>query len=153
MVSLEISSRIFMVRRLQQQPARKGNDMRPTTLDPTRTGDEAESLEAGLRQRIIGQEDAIRQVVETYQTYVSGMASPGRPIANLMFLGPTGSGKTRLVEATAECLLGNPRAVIKIDCGEFQPRDCKAHRLSAGIPRSSRNKTCAYAGSARSISH
>jgi ATP-dependent Clp protease ATP-binding subunit ClpA len=65
--------------------------MRPTTLDPTKTGDEAESLEAGLRQRIIGQEDAIRQVVETYQTYVSGMASPGRPIANLMFLGPTGS--------------------------------------------------------------
>ena len=94
--------------------------MRPTTLDPTKTGDEAESLEAGLRQRIIGQEDAIRQVVETYQTYVSGMAAPGRPIANLMFLGPTRSGKTRLVEATAECLLGNPRAVIKIDCGEFQ---------------------------------
>jgi hypothetical protein len=58
--------------------------MRPTTSDPTKTGDEAESLEAGLRQRIIGQEDAIRQVVETYQTYVSGMSSPGRPIANLI---------------------------------------------------------------------
>src|SRR5262245_65142726 len=60
--------------------------------------------EAGLKSKILGQEDAIHQVVEMYQMYVSGMSSPGRPIANLMFLGPTGSGKTRLVEATAECL-------------------------------------------------
>src|SRR5215510_2255625 len=98
----------------------KGNDMRPTTLDPTKTGREAESLEMGLRSKIIGQEDAIHQVVEMYQTYLSGMSSPCRPIANLMFLGPTGSGKTRLVEATAECLLNDPKAVIKIDCAEFQ---------------------------------
>ena len=48
------------------------------------------------------------------------MSSPGRPIGNLLFLGPTGSGKTRLVEATAESLLGDSRAVIKIDCAEFQ---------------------------------
>src|SRR5437667_8957074 len=94
--------------------------MRPTTLDPTKTGQEAETLELGLRSKIIGQEDAIHQVVEMYQTYLSGMSSPGRPIANLMFLGPTGSGKTRLVEAMAECLLQDPRAVIKIDCAEFQ---------------------------------
>jgi len=89
-------------------------------LDLTKIGPAAESLELGLRSRIIGQDDAIHQVVEMYQTYVSGMSSPGRPIANLMFLGPTGSGKTRLVEALAECLLGNPRAVLKIDCAEFQ---------------------------------
>ena len=48
------------------------------------------------------------------------MSSPGRPIGNLLFLGPTGSGKTRLVEATAESLVGDPHAVIKIDCAEFQ---------------------------------
>ena len=94
--------------------------MRPTTLDTTKTGHEAEALELGLRNRIIGQEDAIHQVVEMYQTYLSGMSSPRRPIANLMFLGPTGSGKTRLVEAPAESLLGESRAVIKIDCAEFQ---------------------------------
>jgi len=98
----------------------KENDMRPRTLDPTKTGEEAEALEFGLRSKIVGQEDAIHQVVEMYQTYLSGMSSPGRPIANLMFLGPTGSGKTRLVEATAECLLQNAGAVIKIDCAEFQ---------------------------------
>ena len=48
------------------------------------------------------------------------MSSPGRPIGNFLFLGPTGSGKTRLVEATAESLVGDGRAVIKIDCAEFQ---------------------------------
>jgi ATP-dependent Clp protease ATP-binding subunit ClpB len=94
--------------------------MRSRTLDPTRTGDEAETLEAGLKSRIVGQDDAVHEVVEMYQMYLSGMSSSGRPIANLMFLGPTGSGKTRLVEATAECLLQDPNAVIKIDCGEFQ---------------------------------
>jgi ATP-dependent Clp protease ATP-binding subunit ClpB len=94
--------------------------MRPTTLDPTKTGHEAEALELGLRNRIIGQEDAIHQVVEMFQTYLSGLSSPRRPIANLMFLGPTGSGKTRLVEALAECLLGDSRAIVKIDCAEFQ---------------------------------
>jgi ATP-dependent Clp protease ATP-binding subunit ClpA len=94
--------------------------MRPKTLDPTRTGQEAEALERGLRSKIIGQEHAVQQVVEMYETYLSGMSLPGRPIANLMFLGPTGSGKTRLVEATAECLLQDAGAVIKIDCAEFQ---------------------------------
>jgi ATP-dependent Clp protease ATP-binding subunit ClpB len=94
--------------------------MRRTTLDLTKTGQEAKALELGLRSRIIGQEDAIRQVVEMYQTYLSGMSSPGRPIANLMFLGPTGSGKTRLVEALVECLLQDPKAMLKIDCAEFQ---------------------------------
>jgi ATP-dependent Clp protease ATP-binding subunit ClpA len=85
-----------------------------------KTGHEAEALELGLRDRIVGQEDAIHQVVEMYQTYLSGLSSPGRPIANLMFLGPTGSGKTRLVEALAECLLTDSRAILKIDCAEFQ---------------------------------
>jgi ATP-dependent Clp protease ATP-binding subunit ClpA len=90
------------------------------TLDPSRTGDEATALDAGLRQRIVGQEDAIRQIVDLYQMYLTGLNYPGRPVGNLLFLGPTGSGKTRIVEAAAECLVGTSRAVIKIDCGEFQ---------------------------------
>src|SRR5215467_11500278 len=89
-------------------------------LDPTQTGYEAEKLESDLRKRIVGQDEAIQQIINIYQTHLAGMSSPGRPIANLLFLGPTGSGKTRLVEATAESLLGNPGAVIKIDCAEFQ---------------------------------
>jgi ATP-dependent Clp protease ATP-binding subunit ClpA len=89
-------------------------------LDPGQTGRDAQRLEADLRQRIVGQGEAIEQVIQVYQTNLAGMSTPGRPIANLLFLGPTGSGKTRLVEAVAESLLGSARAVIKIDCGEFQ---------------------------------
>src|SRR6201986_211544 len=89
-------------------------------LDPSQTGHDAEKLNSDLRKRIVGQEDAIEQVVNIYQRFLSGMTSPGRPIGNFLFLGPTGTGKTRMVEATAESLLGDPRAVIKIDCAEFQ---------------------------------
>jgi ATP-dependent Clp protease ATP-binding subunit ClpA len=89
-------------------------------LDPTRTGNEAETLESDLRRRIVGQDKAIQQIIDVYQTYLSGMASPGRPVSNLLFLGPTGSGKTRMVEALAESLVGDAHGVIKIDCAEFQ---------------------------------
>jgi ATP-dependent Clp protease ATP-binding subunit ClpA len=89
-------------------------------LNPERTGSEAERLDAELSKRIVGQDEAIRQIVDIYQTYLAGMSSPGRPIGNFLFLGPTGSGKTRLVEALAESLVGDGRAVIKIDCAEFQ---------------------------------
>jgi ATP-dependent Clp protease ATP-binding subunit ClpA len=89
-------------------------------LDPTRTGREAEALEISLGRLIIGQDEAIEQIVNIYQMYLTGMTAPGRPIGNFLFLGPTGSGKTRIVEATAESMLKNARAVIKIDCAEFQ---------------------------------
>ncbi|HVY92180.1 MAG TPA: AAA family ATPase [Bryobacteraceae bacterium] len=89
-------------------------------LDPTLTGNEAMKLHSDLVNRIVGQDEAINQIVSIYQTYLAGMSSPGRPIGNLLFLGPTGTGKTRLVEATAESLLGDARAVIKVDCAEFQ---------------------------------
>jgi ATP-dependent Clp protease ATP-binding subunit ClpB len=89
-------------------------------LDPKQTGHEAEHLLAELQKRIVGQDDAVHQIVNIYQTFLAGLTSPGRPIGNFLFLGPTGSGKTRLVEATAESLLGDSRAVLKVDCAEFQ---------------------------------
>jgi len=89
-------------------------------LDPTRIGRGAENLEQSLRRLVVGQDEAVQAIVSAYQMHLSGMNPQARPIANFLFLGPTGSGKTRIVEATAQCLLGNPRAVIKIDCGEFQ---------------------------------
>src|SRR6266403_1759505 len=89
-------------------------------LDATVTGTKAKDLETKLHRLVIGQEEAIHEIVRTYQTYLAGLSPAGRPIGNFLFLGPTGTGKTRAVEATAEALLGNPRAVIKIDCGEFQ---------------------------------
>ena len=89
-------------------------------LDPMQTGSEAKSFEAGLRALVVGQDEAIEQIANVYQTYLTGLIPPGRPIGNFLFLGPTGSGKTRIVEATAESLAHNPRAVLKIDCAEFQ---------------------------------
>src|SRR3954453_16094164 len=89
-------------------------------LDATVTGAQAKDLERKLHRLVIGQEEAIHEIIWTYPTYIAGLSPEGRPIGNFLFLGPTGTGKTRAVEATAEALLGNPRAVIKIDCGEFQ---------------------------------
>jgi len=89
-------------------------------LNPERIGFDAEKLDSDLRKRIIGQDEAIRKIVSVYQTHLAGMSSPGHPLGNLLFLGPTGTGKTRIVEATAESLVGDARAVIKIDCAEFQ---------------------------------
>src|SRR5215469_12116483 len=89
-------------------------------LDPTKTGRPAQDLENKLRRFVVGQDEAIHEIVRTYQTHAAGLSPVGRPIGNFLFLGPTGSGKTRIVEATAQALLNNPRAVIKIDCAEFQ---------------------------------
>jgi ATP-dependent Clp protease ATP-binding subunit ClpA len=89
-------------------------------LNANLVGRQAEKLDRSLRKRIVGQEEAVDQVVKVYQTYLAGMNSPGRPIGTFLFMGPTGSGKTRMVEALAESLVGDARAVIKIDCAEFQ---------------------------------
>src|SRR5712692_9247767 len=89
-------------------------------LDPTRRSLESQEFEAALRRRIVGQEEGVRAVVDLYQVFCAGMSSAGRPVGNLLFLGPTGSGKTRIVEAGAEILFGDSRALIKVDCAEFQ---------------------------------
>src|ERR1041384_6721061 len=89
-------------------------------LDPTRMSDGAGVLAEGMIQRIVGQDQAIQQIVSLYQTFLAGMATPGKPVGSLLFLGPTGSGKTRTVESLAESLVGDPKAVLKVDCAEFQ---------------------------------
>ena len=92
----------------------------PTALDPTRRSKEATAFEQVLRRNVVGQDQAINAVAEIYQMYLAGLNAPGRPVGNLLFLGPTGSGKTRVAEAMAQALYGNPGAVLKIDCAEFQ---------------------------------
>ena len=62
-------------------------------LDPTQTGFEAEKLDTDLRKRIVGQDEAIQQIVNIYQTYLAGMTSPGRPIGNFLFLGTDRHGQ------------------------------------------------------------
>jgi ATP-dependent Clp protease ATP-binding subunit ClpA len=89
-------------------------------LDPALRSFESRDFEAGLRRKIVGQHEAVQAVVDLYQVFRAGLNSPGRPVGNLLFLGPTGAGKTRVVEAAAEMLFGDPRAVIRVDCAEFQ---------------------------------
>ncbi len=89
-------------------------------LDPSRRSAESGEFEAALRKKIVGQDEAVGALVDIYQVYRAGLHSPGRPVGNLLFLGPTGSGKTRIVEAMGEILYGDPRSVIKVDCAEFQ---------------------------------
>src|ERR1700746_137668 len=89
-------------------------------LNPTLRRIESQEFENSLREKIVGQEEGIRALVDLYQVFCAGMCPSGRPVGNLLVLGPTGSGKTRIVEAAAEILFGDPRAAIKVDCAEFQ---------------------------------
>jgi ATP-dependent Clp protease ATP-binding subunit ClpB len=89
-------------------------------LDPDQKSPRAKEFEDKLSARIVGQERAVRRMSGLFQIYLAGMNNPARPIGTMLFLGPTGSGKTRVVEAAAEVLFGEPHAVVKIDCAEFQ---------------------------------
>lgn len=89
-------------------------------LDPDKKSPRAKDFEDKLSAFIVGQERAVRRMSGLFQIYLAGMNNPARPLGTMLFLGPTGSGKTRVVEAAAEVLFGEPHAVVKIDCAEFQ---------------------------------
>jgi ATP-dependent Clp protease ATP-binding subunit ClpB len=89
-------------------------------LNPSIRSSETRDFQQALKGKIVGQEEGVQALVDMYQVFCAGLNSPGRPVGNLLFLGPTGSGKTRIVEAAAEILFGDPRAIIKVDCAEFQ---------------------------------
>src|ERR1700741_916496 len=89
-------------------------------LDTEKRGSTASQFERALREKVVGQDQAVQALVDLYQMFCAGLQPPSRPIGNLLFLGPTGSGETRIVEAAAEILFGDSRAVIKVDCAEFQ---------------------------------
>jgi len=89
-------------------------------LDTRKRSSATRRFEEALQRKIVGQREAVHALVELYQVFCAGLCPPGRPVGNLLFLGPTGSGKTRIVEAAAEILFGDSRAIIKVDCAEFQ---------------------------------
>ncbi len=89
-------------------------------LNPDLKSPQAQEFEDKLSALIVGQDRALRRITGLYQIYLAGLAHPGRPIGTLLFLGPTGSGKTRVVEAAAEVLFGDSNLVTKVDCAEFQ---------------------------------
>jgi ATP-dependent Clp protease ATP-binding subunit ClpA len=89
-------------------------------LDPDQKSPRAQEFEERLTARIVGQERAVRRMSGLYQIFLAGMSPLNRPIGTMLFLGPTGSGKTRVIEAAAEVLFGDANAIVKIDCAEFQ---------------------------------
>jgi ATP-dependent Clp protease ATP-binding subunit ClpB len=101
---------------------KEAKEKQPETvfLDPDQKSPRAQDFEERLSARIVGQERAVRRMSALYQIFLAGMNPPNRPIGTMIFLGPTGSGKTRVIEAAAEVLFADPNAVVKIDCAEFQ---------------------------------
>jgi ATP-dependent Clp protease ATP-binding subunit ClpB len=89
-------------------------------LNPDLKSPRAQEFEDKIGALIVGQDRAVRRLTGLYQIYLAGLAHPGRPVGTMLFLGPTGSGKTRVVEAAAQVLFGDPNLVTKIDCAEFQ---------------------------------
>ena len=89
-------------------------------LDPSKNSTEASKLMDTFRRIIVGQDEAVESLVDVVEHHHSGFSDKTRPAGSLLFLGPTGTGKTRVVEALAHGLFRNEKAMIKIDCAEFQ---------------------------------
>ena len=105
---------------MKNDVAKKKKTAKKVLLNPDRKSPRAKDFEDKLSALIVGQERAVRRMSGLYQIYLAGMQNPARPIGTLLFLGPTGSGKTRVVEAASGVLYDDERAVVKIDCAEFQ---------------------------------
>lgn len=89
-------------------------------LDLTKTSESAQSLTNTFAKRVVGQRKATEVLVDLLEAYQAGFNQPQHPAGNVLFLGPTGSGKTHVVETFAKGLFGDSRAMLKIDCAEFQ---------------------------------
>jgi ATP-dependent Clp protease ATP-binding subunit ClpB len=89
-------------------------------LDVSIRSDVVRDFHAALKSKIIGQTEAVDAVTDMYEVFHANLNAGNHTVANFLFLGPTGSGKTRLVEAAAEILFKSSSFIIRIDCGEFQ---------------------------------
>src|ERR1700691_1177508 len=101
-------------------PVERGKSTQSSGRSRKPTADPAENLIAVLSQKVVGQPAATRVIVPYIQMYQAGLAPEGRPVGVFLLLGPTGTGKTKTVEALAEVLHGSEKNVLKVDCGEFQ---------------------------------
>jgi len=86
----------------------------------TEPNEQCKSFEEALFQKIAGQPEAVLAMSGMHQTYIGGLGVTNKPVGSMLLLGPTGSGKTRVVEAAAEVLFGDSNAMIKVDCAEFK---------------------------------
>src|SRR5436190_15709410 len=92
----------------------------PQNKAKKQAADLVEDLTAVLSQKVVGQPAATKVIVPYIQMYQAGLAPEGRPVGVFLLLGPTGTGKTKTIEALAEVLHGSEKNLLKVDCGEFQ---------------------------------
>src|SRR5277367_4249222 len=94
----------------------------PTNLGRTKKAapETTENLATVLSQKVVGQPAATSLIVPYIQMFQAGLSPEGRPVGVFLLLGPTGTGKTKTVEALAEILHGSAKNILKVDCGEFQ---------------------------------
>lgn len=102
------------------RPEQRRTAMDPVFLDPDEKSFRAREFEEKLASSVVGQDSAVSDLSSLVQVFLAGLNQSDRPIGTMLLLGPTGSGKTHVVEKAAEALFGTSSAVIKIDCAEFQ---------------------------------
>src|SRR6201985_1648340 len=97
---------------------RSKNNASPRVRKPV--AEPAEDLTSILLSKVVGQPNVINVIVPYIEMFQAGLAPVNRPVGVFLLLGPTGTGKTRTVEALADALHGSERSLLKVDCGEFQ---------------------------------
>ncbi|HXN65249.1 MAG TPA: ATP-dependent chaperone ClpB, partial [Candidatus Acidoferrales bacterium] len=88
-------------------------------------------MEQRLRQRVVGQDDALARVAGAIRRARAGLSDPKRPIGSFIFLGPTGVGKTELARALAEFLFDDEKAMIRLDMSEYMEKHSVARMIGA----------------------
>ena len=104
----------------------------PVQRVATAEGQRLRELDATLRSRVIGQDEAVSQVVKAIRRSRMGLADPGRPIGSFFFLGPTGVGKTHLAQCLAEEMFGSKDALVRFDMSEYAEKHTAS--LMVGAP-------------------
>lgn len=104
----------------------------PVQRVATAEGQRLRDLDATLRSRVIGQDEAVSQVVKAIRRSRMGLADPGRPIGSFFFLGPTGVGKTYLAQCLAEEMFGSKDALVRFDMSEYAEKHTAS--LMVGAP-------------------
>jgi ATP-dependent Clp protease ATP-binding subunit ClpC len=99
--------------------AESASAARHAVLDPDRRSQQVARFETMLRERVVGQQPAIEAVLDSFSKILAGIRNQERPLLTLLFLGPTGVGKTETVKALAEAVFGKRNAFVRVNCQEF----------------------------------
>ncbi len=103
----------------------------PVTKISDNEGKRLLNLENELKQRVIGQDEAVSAVADAIRRSRAGLKDPSRPMGCFMFTGPTGAGKTELTKALAECLFGTEKALIRFDMSEYMEKHSVSKLIGA----------------------